>query len=86
MMFNGEMVREAISTTDGSLIGELAESGSSFPQCVEKLFWATLTRKPNSREKNMAKSFLAYRKGDAKEALKDVAWVLLNTNEFIFNH
>lgn len=86
MMFNGEMVREAISTTDGSLIGELAESGNSFPQCVEKLFWATLTRRPNSREKNMAKTFLAARKGDAKEALKDVAWVLLNTNEFIFNH
>lgn len=86
MMFNGEMVRQAISTTKGSLIDELTESGNSFPACVDHLFWATLTREPSSSEKNMAKSFLAARRGDAKEALKDVSWVLLNTNEFIFNH
>jgi hypothetical protein len=86
MMFNGEMVRQAISTSKGSLIDELAGSGKSFPACVEHLFLATLSRKPNGREKSMAKSFLAARKGDAKEALKDISWVLLNTNEFIFNH
>ena len=50
------------------------------------MFVAGLTRKPKSDEKNLAKQFLKARNGDPKEALRDVWWVILNTNEFIFNH
>ena len=58
----------------------------TYAKCVDHLFLAGLSRKPEGKEKDLAKSMLGYRKGNAKEALKDVWWVVLNTNEFIFNH
>ena len=86
MMFNGDMVRQAISSTDGTLINKLTSSGKKFNSSVEHLFLAMLARKPTGREKSMANAFLGAQNGNQKEALKDVSWVLLNTNEFIFNH
>ena len=86
MLFNGDMVKQAIDTKKGSLIDNLSKSGKNYSQCVEQLFIAGLTRKPQSDEKNLAKQVLKARNGDPKEALRDVWWVILNTNEFIFNH
>lgn len=86
MMFNGEMIKQAISISPNTMLDRLTKSGKSYTQCVEHLFLAGLTRKPNTREKKMAKTFLKARNNDAKEALRDVWWVVLNTNEFIFNH
>ena len=86
MLFNGDMIRQAISSTDGTLINKLTSSGQKYSDSVEHLFMALLARKPTGREKTMAKAFLGAQKGNQKEALKDVSWVLLNTNEFIFNH
>ena len=86
MMFNGEMVRQAISSTQGSLIDKLTNSRNKYSENVNHLFLATLARKPNGKEKSMAAKFLYAQNSNQKEALKDVSWVLLNTNEFIFNH
>ncbi|MDC0284289.1 hypothetical protein OAK85_02945, partial [Mariniblastus sp.] len=86
MLFNGDMVKQAIDTKKGSLIDNLSKSGKNYSQSVEQLFIAGLTRKPKNDEKNLAKQFLKARNGDPKEALRDVWWVILNTNEFIFNH
>lgn len=86
MMFNGDMVRQAISSTQGSLIDKLTSSGNTYDRNVDHLFMATLARKPSGKEKSMASAFLNAQNNNRKEALKDVSWVLLNTNEFIFNH
>jgi hypothetical protein len=86
MLFNGDMIKQAIDTKKGSMIDRLANSGLNYSKCVDQLFMAGLTRKPNGNEKDLAKQMLVARKGDAKEALKDVWWVVFNTNEFIFNH
>ena len=86
MMFNGDMINQATATKKGSMIDRLATSGSSFPKMVDELFIKGLSRRPSGKERDLAKSMLAARKGNVKEALKDVWWVVLNTNEFIFNH
>lgn len=86
MLFNGDMIKQAIETKKGSLIDRLSKSGMNYMKCVDQLFIAGLTRKPSGSEKDLAKKMLAARNNDAKEALKDVWWVVLNTNEFIFNH
>ena len=86
MMFNGEMVRQAISIKQGSMIDQLTSSGKKYNASVNHLFLAMLARKPTGREKAMSNAFLNAQNGNQKEALKDVTWVLLNTNEFIFNH
>ena len=85
MLFNGDMIKQATDTKKGSMIGRLATSGMNYAKCVDHLFLAGLSRKPSGKERDLAKAILNAR-GDQKEALKDVWWVVLNTNEFIFNH
>ena len=87
MMFNGDMIKAAIDTKRGTLINELlGDEKMTDVERVEYLFEAGLCRKPSRDEVKIAESFLAARKGNKSEALKDIWWVVLNTNEFIFNH
>lgn len=87
MMFNGEMIKAATDTKRGTLINKLlSDKKMDNKDRVEYLFEAGLSRKPSREEIKLANSFLAARKGNTAEALKDIWWVILNTNEFIFNH
>ena len=85
MMFNGEMIKEATSAESGSVISQLVASGGSSREKVARLYLAGLSRKPTTQETRMAIS-LAESQGDLGEGLRDVWWVILNSNEFIFNH
>ena len=85
MMFNGELIRNSTRTSKGTMINRLA-SMDNYNKSVEELFIKGLSRKPTGKEKDLAKKILSSRGGDTAEALKDVWWVVLNTNEFIFNH
>ena len=87
MMFNGDMIKEATSTKRGTLISNLLEDKKlKDEQRVNYLFDAGLSRLPTARELRLAEQFLEARNGNAAEALKDLWWVVLNSNEFIFNH
>ena len=52
---------------------------------VQKLYLATLSRYPNSREVSMARKLMAGSQ-DPLAAYQDLFWALLNSNEFIFVH
>jgi hypothetical protein len=86
MMFNGDLVRNATSTGKGTPINRLAYSNLNDGKKVDHLFMAGLSRKPNSQEKDIARVLYQTHAEDQKEALRDIWWVILNTNEFIFNH
>ena len=85
MMFNGDLIRKSTAVTKGTMINRLASAGN-YNKSVEELFVKGLSRKPSGKEKDLAKRILKARKDNTAEALKDVWWVVLNTNEFIFNH
>ena len=53
---------------------------------VNRLYLAALARRPDPSEVAVCNQILAARKGDAAEALRDVWWALLNSNEFILQH
>ena len=87
MMFNGGLIRQATATNQGGLIDRLArDTDLSAKKKIEYLFKAGLARRPTSSEMNVAKALYAARKDNLAEALTDIWWVVLNTNEFIFNH
>ena len=87
MMFNGELIRDATSGGRGSMIGRLVnDKKMSGKSKVDYLFLAGLSRKATSKEMKMAQQLVRARNGDVTEALKDVWWVVLNSNEFILNH
>ena len=87
MMFNGELIRSATGTNKGNMIQRIAsQSRMDFQDQVNYLFRAGLSRQPKRSESRMAQHFLAAYDGNRYEALRDVWWVVLNSNEFIFNH
>ena len=87
MMFNGDLIKTATSGEPGGMIDRLAsEPKMKYDQKVDYLFKAGLSRKANRDESRVAGQFLIARENNVKEALKDVWWVVLNSNEFIFNH
>lgn len=86
MMFNGDMIRQATSTSEGTMIHRIARSSMKDRQKIEHLFLAGLSRKPTSREMNIANALYQANGGDPASSLAEIWWVILNTNEFIFNH
>jgi hypothetical protein len=86
MMFNGDMIKAATSTAEGGLIDTIVRAPMSSTQKVETLFWKGLGRKPKPPEINLAKALVKSNDGNFAEGLRDMWWVILNTNEFIFIH
>ncbi len=83
MMFNGEMTRNATQANAGILVSAAAMNGSDG---VKSLFLAGLSRPPTREEIRIAQTLLQARNGNRLEALQDLWWVILNSNEFIFVH
>jgi hypothetical protein len=86
MMMNGDLVKRATSGEKGSYLDRLATSSLKDADKINHLYMAALTRKPTRGEVNMAQQCWVQRKGKTVEALQDIFWVLLNSNEFILVH
>ena len=86
MMFNGDLIKRATSTEKGSFLHRISmDKSMSGTDKVNLLFKAALARPASSTERRWANTALRGRSNLA-EALQDMWWVLLNTNEFILNH
>ncbi len=83
MMFNGELVKQATSIDSGSWLNKVANSNVKYETKVTRLFGAALARRPRKEELKAAVQLLEVRKGNTAEALQDMWWALLNSNEFI---
>ncbi len=86
MLFNGELIKRATSTEPGSLLSDLATANSRMPEKVTQLYLAGLARRPSRDEMMIASQLLMAREGNQAEALKDLWWAILNSNEFILQH
>ena len=84
MLFNGDLIKKAISDEQGSFLYRLANSARLKPeQKVEYLFMAALARKP-SKDELMVAGRLQAARGNALHGLQDIWWALLNSNEFVY--
>ncbi|HEX4143042.1 MAG TPA: DUF1549 domain-containing protein [Pirellulales bacterium] len=87
MMMNGDLVKKAIGTDKGSFLEEVAANSKlNNAAKINYLFMAALSRRPTAKETEAANQLMALRHGNATEALQDVWWAVLNSNEFILNH
>jgi hypothetical protein len=89
MLMNGRFIADATRLTSGTVLASIVNDRSlNTAGKVEALYLATLSRKPTRRE---ARLFVKYvdedsPDRDAKTALADVFWALLNSAEFSLNH
>ena len=86
MMFNGDLIKRATSSAKGSLLWRVAHGKMNGSKKIEYLFQAGLARKPTKNERLVANRLLVARRGNTEQALQDVWWAVLNSNEFILNH
>jgi hypothetical protein len=62
------------------------EAGASADKVIERLFLATLSRRPTAPERRKMAAYVARQDGPPRKAYGDILWVLLNTSEFALNH
>jgi hypothetical protein len=53
---------------------------------TEELYLTCFSRFPTAKEKNTALEHLGSRRFQRRQAAEDLAWAMLNSLEFIFNH
>jgi len=83
-LLNGDEVNEKL-TSEAGRVRELLASGKSDAEMVEELYLAMLSRKPTPRQ--LSDAVILIRTAPAKDqGVEDLAWSLLNSREFLFNH
>jgi hypothetical protein len=81
---NSSEIEDKVAAESGRVAGLIRDKVPP-EQALDEIYLAALARHPTPTEQETA---LAYskRQGDARRALEDLVWVLLNSQEFLFNH
>lgn len=87
LMMNGEVMREATIGSAGSYLHRVTQDTSLSPaQRIRRLFLAAYSRQPQRQELDAANQILSSSGGNESEALSDIWWAMLNSNEFLLIH
>lgn len=86
-LMNGDLVRRATGNDRGSMLYRVAANPKMDNAArIRYLYLAALSRLPTRQELAISNELLVARGGNVGEALQDIWWALLNTNEFILIH
>jgi hypothetical protein len=82
--FNGPLIYGKLR--DGNnRFRKLLAAGKPNEEVITELYLSAVCRKPSAKEMEASLAHIAA-KGDQVVALEDIAWAILNTNEFLFQH
>jgi hypothetical protein len=82
---NGKLVRGCLTPRAGNLTGRLAALKEA-DAVAEELYLSVLTRTPTGDERKEVADYLKGHAADRAAALQELAWALLASAEFRFNH
>ena len=71
---------------DAGTVAKLVHAHADDGKIVEELYLTAYSRLPTARERETAVAYLAKKPNDRRKATEDLAWALLNSLEFQFNH
>jgi len=89
MLMNGQFIGDQTDLARSEVLAAIVDMpGWDTKQRVSNLFLTAFSRNPTPDELDKFSSYVdrGGAKGDKKQALADVFWVLLNSPEFLFNH
>jgi hypothetical protein len=81
-MVSGELVGQLLRGSKGR-IAKGEQSGEPFEKTITDLYWSALSRQPSVEELTAAENHIKS-SDNSRRGLEDVAWALLNSNEFLF--
>lgn len=84
LLLNGPTVQNKLSNPQ-SRLHRLLDAGTASEKILEELYLAAFARYPTQTEHERAMQYVKTR-DDARQAWEDVAWALINSREFIFQH
>jgi hypothetical protein len=70
----------------GGFVAKLSRRERDDGKLVEELYLAFFSRLPDAAERRLAGKHLKENAGKRREAVEDLAWGMLNSLEFVFNH
>ena len=82
---NGRQIQNWLAPSDSSLVGRLA-AVSDAAAIADELYLSVYTRRPTDDERSEVVHYLADRGKERIPALQELAWALLASTEFRFNH
>lgn len=80
-MVSGELITELLNDRDNRVASSV-QSSETAAEFIDNLWWTALSRSPTKEESAAMLDHVA-RSHDPKSALQDVAWSVLNSNEFL---
>ncbi|HTS62678.1 MAG TPA: DUF1553 domain-containing protein [Candidatus Acidoferrales bacterium] len=85
-VINGDTINKKLSASDGT-IALFVKLGMSDRRIIEFLYLSAFSRYPSDAERQAILAALAgVPRGEHQQALEDMAWSLLTSKEFLFNH
>lgn len=84
-LMNSQDLQNKISNAQGN-IANLAKRGAAEPKLVSELYLAAFNRLPHADELSEALRYFSLPGVTRQSALEDLAWSLINSAEFVFNH
>ena len=84
-LMNSNSLQTKLSSGEGK-IQALAKSELTVPQLVREVYLATYNRLPKEEELKTAARFYSAPGATRQTATEDLAWALINSAEFVFNH
>jgi hypothetical protein len=82
---NGEPIKGWLSPQPGRLVGR-CQAIADPAAVAEELYLSLLSRRPTPEERAEVVAYLAHRAYERASALRELAWALLASTEFRFNH
>ena len=83
-MLAGSTYTNKLAQTEGRIDHLLANS-TSRQQIIEELYLAALSRHPSERERTEVEEWIIQR-SSSRESWEDLAWSLISSREFTYNH
>jgi len=77
-MLNGFVEQKIVNNKNADFMKQMADEKRETGK-IEDIFMSILNRKPNSKEMNLLKKYI-----DQPNGAKHIAWILMNSHEFIF--
>jgi hypothetical protein len=84
-LLNGPEIHDKIAHESGT-IARLARKTPDDAALIDDLYLTFYSRLPAASERAIALEHLQRHRGDRRKAAEDLAWALMNSLEFVFNH
>ncbi len=84
-VMNSSLIQEKLSHADGT-VARWSQSALSEAELIDDMYLTFFSRFPSDAERTAATRYLQTHANSRQAAVEDLAWSLLNTTEFVFQH